>query len=244
MKKILYLITTLLITLVSCDDSTDTLGSSLIDVNDTIHVESAEYSVASRSVRANNLVARSTTGYLGKIKDPETGLYISGNYMTQFRPLMDGQFEDLDSIYIESYDPTRTKWSQLKCDSCALMLYMPSWYGDSLEQMKLTAHEMRIPYEEGVAYPSDFDPIANGYVRNDAGSIHKQLSYTTSNRVYSLADRTSTNYANNIVKFAIRNLLKRLGNRHRLPNTACFYHNVIKFAAFDDIFNIIYKVGF
>lgn len=199
MKKIFFIITTFLITLVSCDDTTDTLGSSLIDINDTIHIETKEFNVASRSVRATNLVSRSTTGYLGKIKDPETGLYIQGNYMTQFRPLMLGQFEELDSIVFEDYNPSLPRWSQVKCDSCAIMLYMPTWYGDSLEQMKLTAHEMRIPYEEGVAYPSNFNPIDEGYIRTDNGSIHKQLSYTTSNRVYSLADRTSTEYSNNIV---------------------------------------------
>ena len=199
MKKLLFFIPCLIIALISCDDTTDTLGASLTDVNDTMHIETGEYYVTSQSVRATNLVSRATTGYIGKIKDPETGLYIAGNYMSQFRPLIDGQFEELDSIYVENLDTAKPKWSQIRCDSCGIMLYLPKWYGDSLTQMKLTVHEMSKPYEEGVTYTSDFDPLKEGYVRTTPGSVHNQLSYTLSNRAYPLEDRLSEDYANNIL---------------------------------------------
>jgi len=199
MKKLLLFIPCLIIALISCDDTTDTLGSSLTDVNDTMHIETGEFYVTSQSVKATNLVSRATTGYLGKIKDVETGLYIAGNYMTQFRPLHVDQFAKLDSIYVEYPDPTQPRWSQIECDSVGIMLYMPKWYGDSLTQMKLTVHELSKPYEEGVTYTSDFDPIAQGYVRTEPGSVHKQLSYTLSNRVYTTDDRYSTTYNNNIM---------------------------------------------
>ena len=198
MKKLLLFIPCLIIALISCDDTTDTLGSSLTDVNDTMHIETGEFYVTSQSVKATNLISRATTGYLGKIKDVETGLYIAGNYMTQFRPLMEGQFAPIDSVYVEDLDPTKPKWSQIECDSCGIIIYMPKWYGDSLTQMKLTVHELEKPYEEGVAYTSDFDPLEQGYVRKDAGSIHEQLSYTLSNRVYSTSDRYSKDYSNNV----------------------------------------------
>jgi len=198
MKKLLLFIPCLIMALISCDDTTDTLGSSLTDVNDTMHIETAEYAVTSQSVRATNLVSRATTGYLGKIKDPETGLYIAGNYMTQFRPLMEDQFESLEDVYVEDYDPSQPKWSQVECDSCAIMLYLPKWYGDSLTQMKFTLHELSKPYEEGVPYTSDFDPLEEGYVRTEAGSIHKQLSYSLANLAYSLDDRLSYEYDNNV----------------------------------------------
>ncbi|MBQ1797294.1 MAG: DUF4270 domain-containing protein [Prevotella sp.] len=198
MKKLLLFIPCLIMALISCDDTTDTLGSSLTDVNDTMHIETAEYAVTSQSVRATNLVSRATTGYLGKIKDPETGLYIAGNYMTQFRPLMEDQFESLEDVYVEDYDPSQPKWSQVECDSCAIMLYLPKWYGDSLTQMKFTLHELSKPYEEGVPYTSDFDPLEEGYVRTEAGSIHKQLSYSLANLAYSLHDRLSDEYDNNV----------------------------------------------
>ena len=198
MKKLLLFIPCLIMALISCDDTTDTLGSSLTDVNDTMHIETAEYAVTSQSVRATNLVSRATTGYLGKIKDPETGLYIAGNYMTQFRPLMEDQFESLEDVYVEDYDPSQPKWSQVECDSCAIMLYLPKWYGDSLTQMKFTLHELSKPYEEGVPYTSDFDPLEEGDVRTEAGSIHKQLSYSLANLAYSLHDRLSDEYDNNV----------------------------------------------
>ena len=198
MKKLLLFIPCLIMALISCDDTTDTLGSSLTDVNDTMHIETAEYAVTSQSVRATNLVSRATTGYLGKIKDHETGLYIAGNYMTQFRPLMEDQFESLEDVYVEDYDPSQPKWSQVECDSCAIMIYLPKWYGDSLTQMKFTLHELSKPYEEGVPYTSDFDPLEEGYVRTEAGSIHKQLSYSLANLAYSLHDRLSDEYDNNV----------------------------------------------
>ena len=78
------------------------------------------------------------------------------------------------------------------------MIYLPKWYGDSLTQMKFTLHELSKPYEEGVPYTSDFDPLEEGYVRTEAGSIHKQLSYSLANLAYSLHDRLSDEYDNNV----------------------------------------------
>lgn len=184
--------------LLSCDDTTDTLGSTLTDFNDTIHIETEEFSIATRSVLAPKAVTRSTTAYLGKIKDPQTGVYLTGSYMSQFRPLAYNQFDKLDSIIVDDYNPAIEKWKQLKADSCSLVLYFDSFYGDSLAPMKVTAHELAIPYEEDNSYNTGYDPIANNMIRTDEGSIHRQLSYTTLNKTYSESQRLESDYMNNI----------------------------------------------
>lgn len=182
----------------SCDDTTDTLGSTLTDFNDTIHIETEDFSIVSRSVMAPEAVTRSTTAYLGKIKDPQTGVYLTGSYMTQFRPLGFNQFENLDSIIVDDYNPSVEKWKQLKADSCSLVLYFDSFYGDSLAPMKVTAHELAVPYEEENSYSTGYDPIANNMIRTGEGSIHRQLSYTLLNRTYTDAQRQESDYLNNI----------------------------------------------
>ena len=65
----LLLLASLTIATVSCNDTTDTLGISLTDDADVVYVASKEFNVSSNSVAASNVVSRSRTGYLGRIKD-------------------------------------------------------------------------------------------------------------------------------------------------------------------------------
>ena len=185
---------------VSCDDTTDTLGASLTEVSDMVEIQADEFNVASKSVAANNIVSRSRDGFLGKFKDTETGNYITCNYMTQFCVMDKYQFPGLDTIYIDStkYDATVNKRFQVEADSCTLVLYISKSIRDSLALMKVTANELSEPYEESQTYNTDFDPEAEHMVRTDAGSVHSQLTYTTSNRIYTETQRSSSTFTNRI----------------------------------------------
>lgn len=60
------------ISMASCDTTTDSIYSSLNDNRDGLTISAQTYSVASRSIVADSVLSRNTTGYLGKVRDPET----------------------------------------------------------------------------------------------------------------------------------------------------------------------------
>lgn len=187
-------LTVMLLSLASCDDTTDTLGMSLTESVNNLSINADTFYVESHSVAAKDIVARSAQGYIGNIKDPETNSYITCNYMTQFTTLGDYQFPSIENIRIENYDKTKQRLEQVEADSCELIIFFSRHYGDSLALMKITAHEMNTPYEENNTYTTDFDPINQNMIREGEGSIHSEMSYTFSNQLHSDESRWSSTY--------------------------------------------------
>ena len=52
--------------IVSCDDTTDTIGGSLVDNTDKLNVKADTFNVTSNTLLAENIIARTSTGYLGR----------------------------------------------------------------------------------------------------------------------------------------------------------------------------------
>lgn len=181
----------LLITiLTACDDTTESIGASLTDNMDHLQITTDTFSVTTRSIVADSVLSRNTTGYLGKIKDPETGAYITGDFMMQFNTLEDYFFPTKDSI--ESKD----ELGNVYVDSCEIRLYYDDFYGDSLAAMKLSVYELAKPYEEGQNYYSNYDPFEQGYIREDG--IVKSKMYALTNMGLSDSLRKSSSYSPNI----------------------------------------------
>ncbi|MGM9714278.1 MAG: DUF4270 domain-containing protein [Prevotella sp.] len=188
MKRTLYILLSAVALLTACDDTTDTIGSSLTNTEDIINVSDNTFRITSRSMKADSVLARSATGYVGIVKDPETGAYIKSNFATQFHVAEDYAFPDKENLA-----------HGVVADSCDLRLFFNSYYGDSLATMKATVYEMARPMEEGVNYYTSFDPEANGMIRVGEGRI-------TSSKVFSLVNtnikdsvRYSDSYTNNIL---------------------------------------------
>lgn len=156
----------------ACDETTESIGTSLTDNTDLLEVTTDTFTVTSRSFISDSVLSRNTTGYLGKIRDPETGNYITGDFMAQFGTLENYQFPVLDSIASLDAD------GQVVADSCHIRLFYTDFYGDSLATMNLTAHEMAMPMEESVKYYSNFDPMEAGFVRTDGMKINKTYTLT------------------------------------------------------------------
>ena len=181
----------LLITiLTACDDTTESIGASLTDNMDHLQITTDTFTITTRSVVADSVLSRNTTGYLGKIKDPETGAYITGDFMMQFNTLEDYFFPTKDSI--ESKD----ELGNVYVDSCEIRLYYDDFYGDSLAAMKLSVYELAKPYEEGQNYYSNYDPFEQGYIREDG--IVKSKMYALTNMGLSDSLRKSSSYSPNI----------------------------------------------
>lgn len=161
------------VSFVSCDETTDMIGSSLTDNRDKLAVTVDTFSVTSKTLKVDSVLARNITGYLGIVKDPETSNTITGNFMAQLNILNGYTLPAQDSIAKDAN-------GQVVADSCEIRLYYNSFYGDSLAQMKLTVMEMEKPLEEGIPIYSNYNP-EKGYVRKDGLSVK---------RTYTLADYT------------------------------------------------------
>lgn len=146
--------------LISCDDNTDNIGSSLIDNVDKLHITTDTFTVATRSIVADSVLSRNVTGYLGKIRDPETGAYLSSSFMTQFYTPENFTFPDKDSIQ------SRDASGNVMADSCNIRLYYSSFYGDSLATMKMSAYELTKPVEEQKHFYSNFNPEKEYVAKN------------------------------------------------------------------------------
>ncbi len=176
--------------LFSCDDTTDTIGTSLTDNLDLLKLTTDTFTVTTRSIIADSVLARNTTGYIGKIRDPETGAYITGDFMSQFNTLENYEFPSQDSIY------SRLD-GEVIADSCEIRLFFDSFYGDSVATMNLSVYEMQEAMAEGVNYYSNFDPLAQNLTRADGLKVNR--TYTLTDYTVSDEDRADADaYTSNI----------------------------------------------
>ena len=164
----------LTIAISSCDEDTNTMGYSLTSdadrfslIPDTIPIDSME------SIKADSVLARSSYSYLGRIKDPETGAYITSDFTTQFTVLE----KEKNYIFAPKKDITSLDTDgEPVATSCNLIVIINSYLGDSLTAMKLMVEELDKPIEENKLYYSNFDPEANDYIRNDGLKQAKMYS--------------------------------------------------------------------
>lgn len=187
MKKILFIILCAIMTLASCDDTTGTLGMEITNSIDVLSASDGTFKITSRSIAVDSVLSRSSVGYLGKVKDPETGAYVSSDFLTQFTVLGGTDFDPVDSLR-----------EGIKADSCNLRFFYDSYYGDSLTAMKATLYELRKPAEENVNYYTTFDPEKLDMVRVAEGAIKQTKVYSLVNKNYSDSLRWYGDYTNNI----------------------------------------------
>lgn len=176
--------------LASCDDTTDTIGSSLTPPADRLTVAADTFQVTSRTILADSIIARNTTRYLGRVKDPETGDVVKASFMTQFHTLENFTLPAESEIYSKDAN------GNIIADSCDIELTFDNYYGDSLAQMKTRAYLMDSPMEEGTYYSTNYDPMKAGKV--SANSFHQDLTYTLCDQTISNSARTSSSYVKNI----------------------------------------------
>ena len=187
--------------MVACDDTTDTLGSSITNKVDNLTITDATYNVETQSLVAGPVLSKSNNGIIGRVKDPETGTYLTADYMTQMVPLSTFSVDTLQ--YIKDANN-----GELRADSCYLLVSYQSTYGDSLAPMKVTAYEMTKAMPENINYLSDFDAFADGYVNKDnfqASATYQLSDYVTNfkiylNKPYTKDGKTYKNYGSYIMQ--------------------------------------------
>lgn len=204
----------------ACDETTDTIGSSITNKVDNITISSAIYNATSRSIVADSVLSQSNAGIIGKVKDPETGSYVTGDYMSQFGLLSSFALDTLQ--YIKDAND-----GVIKADSCIILVSYDETYGDTLTPMKVTAYEMTKPMPEDRKYYSNFDPIAEGYVDTDGyqGNATYVLSGEANafkiplNKPYTKDGVTYNNYGTYIMQTWVE-------HPERFKNSYQFIHDV------------------
>ena len=203
--KILRLLTVLVIaalTFAACDDTTEGIGGSITNDIDNINISSAVFPVATKSMVSGAVLSRNNSGLIGKMKDPETGNYVKGDYMTQLGVL--SSF-DVDTVAIKQANN-----DSIEAYGCYLLISYNANYGDTIAPMKVTAYEMTKPMEEDQEYYSDYDAFKNGWVSesNQHWSSNYNLSNTSDvknfqislNKPYTKDGKTYNNYGSYILQ--------------------------------------------
>ena len=234
MKKIGYTLGLLisLITFVACDNTTDDIGQTIIGGAD-IAIKTDTFSVSTRSVLAGSVLSRNITAYLGKVRDPETGSYVTGDCMIQFNCLEGFSFPKKDSI-------RSLENGEIIADSCEIRLFPSGYYGDSITPMK-RVYEMDKPMNEGKNYYSDYNPHNEGLIASNAYSVSRPYTiydqsevdsirnnkyYQTNIRVL-LNDKYTDRNGNQYKNYGTYILRKYFANPADFKNDYTFIHNVV-----------------
>lgn len=204
--KILRLLTVLVIaalTFAACDDTTEGIGGSITNKIDNINISNSAFNVTTKSIVADSVLSRNNTGLIGKMKDPETGNYVKGDYMTQLSVLPTFSVDTLDYI-------KKANKGSIEADSCYLLVSYNASYGDTIAPMKVTAYEMTEPMKEDQEYYSNYDAFKNGWVNenNQHWSSNYNLSNTSDvknfkiylNKKYEKNGKTYKNYGSYILQ--------------------------------------------
>lgn len=204
--KILRLLTVLVIaalTFAACDDTTEGIGGSITNKIDNINISNSAFNVTTKSIVADSVLSRNNTGLIGKMKDPETGNYVKGDYMTQLSVLPTFSVDTLDYI-------KQANKGSIEADSCYLLVSYNASYGDTIAPMKVTAYEMTKPMAEDQEYYSNYDAFEKGWVNenNQHWSSNYNLSNTSDvknfkiylNKEYKKDGKTYKNYGSYIMQ--------------------------------------------
>lgn len=204
--KILRLLTVLVIaalTFAACDDTTEGIGGSITNKIDNINISNSAFNVTTKSIVADSVLSRNNTGLIGKMKDPETGNYVKGDYMTQLSVLPTFSVDTLDYI-------KQANNGSIEADSCYLLVSYNASYGDTIAPMKVTAYEMTKPMAEDQEYYSNYDAFKEGWVseNNQHWSSNYNLSNTSDvknfkiylNKKYTKDGKTYKNYGSYIMQ--------------------------------------------
>lgn len=180
-KSILVVLVALL-SLVSCDDNTATLGVDMMPSADLVTNKYKTYDVKTESYAVGDAVlARTKMSYLGRFTDPETGTTVKSDFLAQFH--CDENFAFPDKITDD------------ECTDFELRLFVDKFIGDSLATFKLSVYELDTPLDPNADYYTDINP--EDYYDPSAEPLTTKW-FTLSDRTIDDSERWGSNYYHNI----------------------------------------------
>ncbi len=211
------------LSIVSCDDNTGTFGIEVMPEADAPEVSQSVRDVYIRSVKVDSLLANTSTCYLGRVTDPETHSTTTCNYLAQFYMIAGLKLPSKECMYKEN--------GKVVADSVAMHLEIDSYYGDSLNTIKIGVYELDkdkvLP--EGVSYYSNIN--AEQYVSKKPTAINKTVTFSVVDLSKSDSLRYSSSYRYVYVKlpksFGSEILNKYYDHPEYFNNSYTFMHNVV-----------------
>ncbi len=206
----------------ACDDETGAIGGSVMPGEDEMEISQAVYSVASRSVKADSVLATTTVSLLGKITDPETNATTECDFLAQFHILESFSLPDEGLLVKDN--------GVIEADSADIQLYISSFYGDSLNTMKLGVYELDTAnvMKENVSYYSNFNPAK--YLNTKPSAIKRELTFSVTDMALSDSIRYSSSTKRIRVKlpkeYGTFLMRKYYGNPENFRNSYTFINHV------------------
>ena len=151
MKRLTYILLAIvtLLTFTQCDDSTASVGSSIVPNQDIVTAKTEYFNAKSRTIMANDsILANTSEVYLGRYTDEESGTVFTSGFITQFGCNEDYGFPDPKEGGVAGDSATYTK----------LRLYFEEYYGDSLNSMQCEVYALDNTLEEGTPYYTNLTP--------------------------------------------------------------------------------------
>ena len=141
-------------------------------------VETTDYTVRSRTIRVDSVLATTNDCRLGRVVDPETHTLTTCNFLAQFHILENIAFPARENMIVKD--------GVVQADSCDIRVYIRSYYGDSLNTMKIKVHELDTSrvMEENDLYYTTLNP--ENYLNRDPSAVQRTLTFST--RDLSVAD--------------------------------------------------------
>ena len=137
----------LLLLTAACDDTTGSIGSSVTPTGDSLSIRTATFYARSRSLKVDSILAKTNTTYFGRFIDPETNSLFEADFMTQVNCFEGGTvFPDADKVLGDT------------AERVELRLFFTSFFGDSLNAMKLEVYPLSEVIGEGEHYYTNVDP--------------------------------------------------------------------------------------
>lgn len=178
----------------ACDDNTADIG--IYPTTDGLTNSTGIFSLTTRSIPLDSVVAYSMTNYLGSITDPETGTDITADFAAQFYTFEDYRFPDL-SLLVGEDEEGNTKRGIAQCDSIELRLYFDNYYGDDNNPMKLEVYELSAEkmLNEDSVYYTDLD--LSQFLPQDARPLTSRV-FTPKDYNVNEATQNTMGYSKNV----------------------------------------------
>lgn len=183
------------LSLTGCDDTTNTLGMGMLPGSDGINVNTATFEVTTRSILADSVYAKTSTGYVGRFSDPEFG-YFESSFLTELNCTDNFTFP---SVY-QYNEATKRGSGTMAGDSVVsiqLVIYYSTWFGDSLNACRMSVYELDRRLDK------------NRYTNIDPQEYY-QPAGLIGRKAYTAYDTT--------VPDSIRNATDYYGNKTYMPN--------------------------
>lgn len=145
----------------ACDDSTSSLGSSIIPKEDILQVTDSMHYATSRTIAFDDgLLVRSSDCYVGRHTDSETGVYIEADFLTQLNCTEGFQFPD--SVFgLEQFhfsDSINGLMQGIQPYTANFKLYFDEFTGDEDNPIKVEVWPLTNVLDPECRYYNDIDP--------------------------------------------------------------------------------------